>query len=69
MFSGFDGKNALFKAAFPADHQVRRMAEAMCDAYYAAQVWASASPGTRERWMGAATDALARVKADAKKAA
>jgi AcrR family transcriptional regulator len=50
----FDGKDSLFKAAFPADHRRRRMAEAMCDAYHSANLWPTASPALRERWMTAA---------------
>lgn len=60
VFSSFDGKEGLFKAAFPTDHRALRMAEAMCDAYYAAQVWASGSSALRDRWISAANDVLAR---------
>jgi DNA-binding transcriptional regulator YbjK len=60
IFSGFSDKGDLFKAAFPTDHQQRRVAEAMCNAYYAASVWAAGSSALRDRWLAAAADALAR---------
>lgn len=60
IFSGFEDKSDLFKGAFPGDHRVRRVAEAMCNAYYAANLWAAGTSALRDRWTAAAVEALAR---------
>lgn len=60
IFAHFDGKDSLFKAAFPTDHRRRRMAEAMCDAFHAANIWPTASSALRDRWLAATDSVLER---------
>lgn len=60
VFSSFDGKDSLFRAAFPDDHRRRRLAEGACNGFYAHNAWAAGSSGLRDRWLAVADDVLAR---------
>ena len=61
IFAHFEGKDQLFAAVFPADHQRRRVAEGICVGLFGPQAWETASSATRDLCLQAAGRAMASV--------